>query len=104
MSSPITFTYCSKWNHAAPRGEASRNYLEWRFDTKELFRVAVKFFTATLNNSLVFSLSVTQHYHCLFCCKVSYRSMGTTGDPVGQRETVAIAITNGPVWMCERVA
>jgi hypothetical protein len=27
---------------AAPRGGASRNYLEWRLDTKELFRVAVK--------------------------------------------------------------
>ncbi len=27
---------------AAPRGGASRNYSEWRFDTKELFRVTVK--------------------------------------------------------------
>ena len=27
---------------ADPRGGVSRNYLEWRFDTKELFRVAVK--------------------------------------------------------------
>jgi hypothetical protein len=27
---------------AAPRGGVSRNYLEWWFDTQELFRVVVK--------------------------------------------------------------
>ncbi len=56
---------------ADPRGGSSRNYLEWRFDTKELFRVVVKSWIIYFTTPKIVRVTVChgQIWQIQVCCQ-----------------------------------